>query len=57
MAVGEAPEAEVLGDINDLTISPAQIKLLQTVSDVIVSSLFILAFDFLIWSFFFAGCG
>lgn len=38
MAVGEAPEAEVLGDINDLTISPAQIKLLQTVSDAVANS-------------------
>ncbi len=34
LAVGEGPEAEVLGDIDDLTISPSQIELIKTVHGV-----------------------
>jgi hypothetical protein len=29
VCVGEAPEAEVLGDINDLTLSNSQIELVK----------------------------
>ena len=34
LAVGEGPEAEVVGDIDDLTISPSQIELIKTVHGV-----------------------
>ncbi|ELR17824.1 betaglucosidase [Acanthamoeba castellanii str. Neff] len=38
LAVGEGPEAEVLGDIDDLTISPSQIELIKTVHGAIAKS-------------------
>ncbi|ELR17827.1 xylosidase [Acanthamoeba castellanii str. Neff] len=38
LAVGEAPESESEGDINDLTISPSQIELIKTVHGAIAKS-------------------
>ncbi len=34
VAVGEAPEAEQLGDIDDLTLSPSQVTLLRNLTQV-----------------------